>query len=79
MLKKGKKGSKTAKGGSNILSQPQPLMTQEISIEQEGRLRYKILTNFVNAYKDKMFLSNSPGKGPGGNDIMTLEDLKMHT
>ena len=33
---------------------------KDINIEQEGRLRYKILTNFVNAYKDKMFLSNSP-------------------
>ena len=46
-------------------------------------MRYKILTNFVNAYKDKMFLSNSPGKGADGvggtSDIMTLEDLKAHT
>ncbi len=25
-------------------------------------MRFKILTNFVNAYKDKMFLSNKPGK-----------------
>jgi hypothetical protein len=52
-----------------------------MNIETEGRLRYKILTNFVNAYKDKMFLSNSPGKGGdgGGADIMTLEDLKAHT
>jgi len=48
-------------------------------LETEGRLRYKILTNFVNAYKDKMFLSNSPGKmGAGGEDdnAMTLEELK---
>jgi hypothetical protein len=79
ILKKGKKGgAKTTTTRAN----PQPMMMGEgkdISIEQEGRLRYKILTNFVNAYKDKMFLSNSPGKGPGGNDIMTLEDLKMHT
>lgn len=53
-----------------------------MNIEQEGKLRYKILTNFVNAYKDKMFLSNSPGKGGDGSggtgDIMTLEDLKAH-
>jgi hypothetical protein len=79
ILKKGgKKGGKTNTTRAN----PQPMMmgeARDISIEQEGRLRYKILTNFVNAYKDKMFLSNSPGKGPGGNDIMTLEDLKMHT
>lgn len=50
-----------------------------MTIEQEGRLRYKILTNFVNAYKDKMFLSNSPTKGKNdqeSEDIMTLEDLK---
>lgn len=79
-LKKGKKGAKTT--GSRGGAQPMAMMMGEgkdISIEQEGRLRYKILTNFVNAYKDKMFLSNSPGKGPGGNDIMTLEDLKIHT
>jgi hypothetical protein len=52
-----------------------------MNLETEGRLRYKILTNFVNAYKDKMFLSNSPGKSGdgGGADIMTLEDLKAHT
>ena len=77
----GKKGgAKTNTTGAN--AQPRSIKIGEgndISIEQEGRLRYKILTNFVNAYKDKMFLSNSPGKGPGGNDIMTLEDLKMHT
>jgi hypothetical protein len=51
-------------------------------MEQEGKLRYKILTNFVNAYKDKMFLSNSPGKsadGGGSNDIISLEDLKAHS
>ena len=43
-------------------------------------MRYKILTNFVNAYKDKMLLSNSPGKGGdfagNENEIMTLEDLQ---
>ena len=41
-------------------------------------MRYKILTNFVNAYKDKMFLSNSPGKVGAGDDdnVMTLEELK---
>jgi phosphotransferase system HPr-like phosphotransfer protein len=50
-----------------------------MNLEQEGKLRYKILTNFVNAYKDKMFLSNSPGKEAGGSDIMTLEDLKAQT
>lgn len=57
------------------------MMGSQMNIETEGRLRYKILTNFVNAYKDKMFLSNSPGKGGdgGGADIMTLEDLKAHT
>jgi len=26
-------------------------------------MRYKILTNFVNAYKEKMFLSSSVGFG----------------
>jgi hypothetical protein len=55
-------------------------MGKEVNLELEGRMRYKILTNFVNAYKDKMFLSNSPTKGNdgigGGADIMTLEDLK---
>ena len=76
--------NKGANGAKPATTRPtaQPLSLSEgkdISIEQEGRLRYKILTNFVNAYKDKMFLSNSPGKGHGGNDIMTLEDLKMHT
>lgn len=53
-----------------------------MSIEQEGRLRYKILTNFVNAYKDKMFLSNSPAKGKNdqeAEDIMTLEELKAQS
>ena len=41
-------------------------------------MRYKILTNFVNAYKDKMFLSNSPGKDEGIRDIMTMKDLMAH-
>jgi len=49
-------------------------------LETEGRLRYKILTNFVNAYKDKMFLSNSPGKaGAEDDNVMTLEELKKRT
>ena len=54
---------------------------KELSLETEGRLRYKILTNFVNAYKDKMFLSNSPGKAGTGDDdnVMTLEELKKKT
>jgi len=58
------------------------LSGREMNMEQEGKLRYKILTNFVNAYKDKMFLSNSPGKsadGGGSNDIISLEDLKAHS
>ena len=55
---------------------------EPMNIEQEGRMRYKILTNFVNAYKDKMFLSSSPSKGKddmGSGDIMTLEDLKAQS
>jgi hypothetical protein len=54
---------------------------KEINLETEGRLRYKILTNFVNAYKDKMFLSNSSGAGGIGEDdnLMTLEELKKRT
>ena len=54
---------------------------KEVNLETEGRLRYNILTNFVNAYKDKMFLSNNPGKGRSGEDedIMTLEALKKKT
>ena len=56
-------------------------MAKEFNLETEGRLRYKILTNFVNAYKDKMFLSNSPGKAGSGDDdnVMTLEELKKKT
>ena len=56
-------------------------MAKEFNLETEGRLRYKILTNFVNAYKDKMFLSNSPGKAGTGDDdnVMTLEELKKKT
>lgn len=45
-------------------------------------MRYKILTNFVNAYKEKMFLSNA-GAGfgdsksqAGEKDQMTLQDLR---
>jgi len=45
------------------LDKSQVASKETMTIEQEGRLRYKILTNFVNAYKDKMFLSNSAAKG----------------
>jgi hypothetical protein len=31
------------------------------NIDEDGRLRFKLLTNFVNAYKEKMFLSNTTG------------------
>jgi len=44
-------------------------------VHDEGRHRYKILTNFVNAYKDKMFLSNSTGDNKiqeGENEALTL-------
>jgi hypothetical protein len=42
------------------------LVSTELTAEEEVKQRYKILTNFVNAYKDKMFLSNSTG-GADGN------------
>eukprot|EP00347_Sterkiella_histriomuscorum_P009317 403341667 len=53
----------------------------QFNIEEEGKMRYKILTNFVNAYKEKMFLSSSVGFGDSKNqasekDNMTLQDLK---
>ena len=71
-----------ARNGAVQPNDAKPSSSREMNIEQEGKLRYKILTNFVNAYKDKMFLSNSPGKGGDGSggtgDIMTLEDLKAH-
>lgn len=87
ILKRGKKGPKTSARGTGaepkVSGAAAIAVSKETNMEQEGRLRYKILTNFVNAYKDKMFLSNSPGKGAdgagGSEDIMTLEDLKAHT
>lgn len=81
-MKRGKKGAKTSvRTGAPQTNEAKISMGSQMNIETEGRLRYKILTNFVNAYKDKMFLSNSPGKAGdgGGADIMTLEDLKAHT
>jgi len=46
-------------------------------IELEGIMRYRLLTNFVNAYKEKMFLSNSTGDAKGNMDKeeLTLADL----
>ncbi|CDW76865.1 UNKNOWN [Stylonychia lemnae] len=54
---------------------------EQLSQEEEGKMRYKILTNFVNAYKEKMFLSSSVGFGDsktqaGEKNTMTLQDLK---
>lgn len=67
--------------GKGISRQLKVESVKESNLENEGRLRFKILTNFVNAYKDKMFLSNSPGKTGNNEDdnVMTLEELKKKT
>lgn len=44
-------------------------------------MRYTVLTNFVNAYKEKMFLSNSTGGGKdeaenSQKNALTLQDLR---
>lgn len=45
----------------------------------ECKMRFKLLTNFVNAYKDKMFLSNSINEGNTDTSMLTLEEMqKMH-
>ncbi|CDW80505.1 UNKNOWN [Stylonychia lemnae] len=53
------------------------------SSSEDGRMRYKLLTNFVNVYKEKMFLSNTTGAGFLSNagadkDIMSIEQMKQH-
>ena len=40
-------------------------------------MRYKILTNFVNAYKEKMFLSNTSGGGFGDSKNQANEKEAM--
>ena len=40
-------------------------------------MRFKLLTNFVNAYKEKMFLSNKANDGKNNTeDILSAEELK---
>ncbi len=68
-----KKNAKTPIKKSNVEE------AKEVNLEQEGRLRFKVLTNFLNAYKDKMFLSNYPGRGDDEEGVMTLEELKKKT
>lgn len=65
-------------GGSIETTHRASFVKKEISLEEEGRLRYKVLTNFVNAYKDKMFLSSSTtdGKNKEMKEEMTLADMK---
>ena len=53
--------------------------SQDPDAAEEGRQRYKILTNFVNAYKDKMFLSSSTGDAKpqeGEGEALTLQELR---